>query len=65
MVRFVKEGDTGLYMRNKMLESMWIDVDKRSRKLGVISCLLRRSFMLILGIIKRLFLFSFDEEYGG
>ena len=35
MVRLVREAKEGVFVRNKLLQFMWLDVDKRTRKLGV------------------------------
>ncbi len=35
MVRLSQEGDEGIFMRKIMVSNMWIDMDKRSKKLGV------------------------------
>ena len=34
MVRLVREGKEGVFVRNKLMQFMWLDVDKRTRKLG-------------------------------
>ena len=35
MVRLVREAKEGVFVRNKLLQFLWLDVDKRTRKLGV------------------------------
>jgi len=35
MVRLAREGKEGTFVRNKLMQFMWLDVDKRTRKLGV------------------------------
>lgn len=38
-VRLSKEDEQGRYMRNKIMEALWKDVDVRARKLGVTALL--------------------------
>ena len=35
MVRLSAEGREGKFMRNEMIKSLWVDVSRKSRKLGV------------------------------
>lgn len=62
MVRLAREGKEGMFVRNKLMQFMWLDVDKRTRKLGDgTSFTSRREGILNIGAHFKATLFAYDE----
>ncbi|XP_013774475.1 ubiquinol-cytochrome-c reductase complex assembly factor 1-like [Limulus polyphemus] len=61
LVRVMKEGDKGRFVRNKVVEAMWKDVDMRLSKLGESSAAKKREGKKELLSHFQASLFSYDE----
>ncbi|XP_076317676.1 ubiquinol-cytochrome c reductase complex assembly factor 1 isoform X2 [Tachypleus tridentatus] len=61
LVRVMKEGDKGRFMRNKVVEAMWKDVDVRLSKLGESSTAKKKEGKQELQNHFQASLFSYDE----
>lgn len=46
-VRVMAEGEDGKTVRNAMMEAMWTDVQKRSKKLGVITTNISQNHIIL------------------
>ncbi|ESN93454.1 hypothetical protein HELRODRAFT_88673, partial [Helobdella robusta] len=65
MVRLSDEGKDGLALRNSIINYMWQDIDKKTKKLGVSTMTARREGVMDISEQFKAALFSYDEGLLG